>query len=111
MKKFLVLYHAPAEAMAMMANATDEQKMEGMKPWMAWKETLGNQLLDMGSPLMPGTQMHPDGNEGQSSNDVTGYSMIQAPNMEEAKALLKNHPHLSWSPGCYIDVHEWIQMN
>ena len=34
MKKFLVIYHAPAEAMEMMANASPEEKAEGMKPWM-----------------------------------------------------------------------------
>ncbi len=40
MKKFLVLYYAPAaEAMKMMGNATPEQKADGMKPWMEWAAT------------------------------------------------------------------------
>jgi hypothetical protein len=32
MKKFMVIYHAPAEAVAQMESATPEQKAEGMKP-------------------------------------------------------------------------------
>lgn len=110
MKKYLVLYHAPAEAMAIMANATEEQKMEGMKPWMAWQEKLGEKLVDMGSPLMPGLHMHSSGEEGSSSNDLTGFSIIQAANMEEAKDLIKGHPHLSWLPNCAINIHEWLPM-
>lgn len=110
MKKFLVLYSAPAEAMAMMANATDEQKMEGMKPWMAWQEKMGEHLLEMGSPLMHGHQVNPDGSGGNSSNDITGYSMVQAPNIDEAKSMLKDHPHLAWFPGCSINVHECMPM-
>lgn len=35
MKKFIVTYHAPIEALAKMGEATPEQREEGMKPWMA----------------------------------------------------------------------------
>ncbi len=54
MSKYLVIYHAPAEAMEMMANATEEQKAEGMKPWMAWAEKCGSHLIDLGTPLVGG---------------------------------------------------------
>ena len=110
MKKFMVIYHAPAEAMAQMASATPEQKEEGMKPWFAWKETLGEKLLDLGSPLMPGVQLLPDGTSKPSTKEVTGYSMIQAVDAEEAKSLLKGHPHLSWTGGCDIELHELVPM-
>ena len=35
-----------------------------------------------------------------------GYSILQAENMEAAKALLADHPHLAWSPDCEVEVHE-----
>ena len=110
MKKFLVIYHAPAEAMAQMANATEEQKMEGMKPWFAWKESVGDKLIDFGTPLMPGLQLLPDGTTKTSTKEVTGYSMLQAADMDGAKSLLKNHPHLAWTGGCDIEVHECMEM-
>ena len=107
MKKFIVLYHAPAEAMA---TAAPEEKMEGMKPWMAWKDSIGDALVDFGAPLMPGQRLLPDGTSEGSSKEVTGYSIIQANEMSEAKSLLKGHPHLAWTGGGDIEVHEAIAM-
>ena len=110
MKRFLVIYHAPAEAMEMMAKATPEEKMEGMKPWMAWKDRLGESLLDLGAPLVAGLRLQPDGSTAASTKEVTGYSMVQAENMEEAQALLSDHPHLAWTGGCDIEIHECVAM-
>jgi hypothetical protein len=106
MKKFAVIYHAPAEAMKMMENATPEQQEEGMKPWMAWKEKMGQSLVDLGNPLVGGTRLLPDGSTKTSTKEVTGYSFIQAKDLEEAKSLLQGHPHLSWHGGCDIEIHE-----
>ena len=35
---------------------------------------------------------------------------LEAADMEEAKSLLANHPHLKWVDGCAIEVHEAIKM-
>ena len=110
MKKYLVIYHAPAEAMQKMASATEEEKAEGMKPWMTWMEKVGENMIDIGSPLMGGTKIKSDGSTEMSTKDVTGYSLIQANNMDEAKTLLDGHPHLMWTEGCDIEVHEVIPM-
>jgi len=110
MSKFLVIYHAPAEAMEMMANATEEEKAEGMKPWMAWAEKCGSHLVDLGTPLFGGQQLKPDGTSTSSSREVTGYSMLEAANMDEAKSLLEGHPHLAGTGGCDIEVHEGIPL-
>lgn len=110
MKKFLVIYHAPVEAMAKMATATPEEKAEGMKPWMAWMEGVGEKLSDPGSPFLPGTRISPNGTESMSTNEVTGYSIIEAIDMDEAKSMLKNHPHLQWTDGCAIEVFEAVPM-
>lgn len=111
MNKYIVIYHAPAEAMQMMANATEEEKMEGMKPWMAWAEKCGSQLVDLGTPLMGGQRLLPDGGAQASTKEVTGYSILQAENMDGAKALLEGHPHLGWHGGCDIEVHECVPLN
>ena len=41
-----------------------------------------------------------------SDKEVTGYSILEAENMEAAQALLAGHPHLEWKAGCEIEVHE-----
>ncbi len=110
MKNFVVIYNAPADAMAQMAQATPEQKAEGMKPWLAWKDSVGTNLVDFGAPLGPGTRLLPNGQHQASTYEVTGYSLIQAADLEEAKSMLSNHPHLNWTDGCSIDVHECFQM-
>jgi len=110
MKKFLVVYHSTPEAMEQWASATPEQKAEGMKPWMAWKEKVGNHLLDFGAPLMAGTVISADGNNTPSTKQVSGYSMIQAESLTKAQALLTDHPHNAVQAGMSIEVHEAVPM-
>ena len=110
MKKYLVIAYAPFEALAKMSNMSPEQQAEGMKPWLAWKESMGDKLIDFGSPLMGGIRLLPDGSSEMSKKDVTGYSIIQANDMAEAKDLLKNSPHLTWVEGCSIELYEFATM-
>ena len=110
MKNFIVIYHAPAEAMAQMGEATPEQREEGMKQWMAWKDSIGSSLVDFGAPLVGGQRLLPDGSTQPSTKEVSGYSILQANDIDAAKALLANHPHLKWTEGCDIEVHETVPM-
>ena len=106
MKKFIVTYHAPVDAIAQTANASPEDQAKGMEAWMTWAKDCGDNLVDLGSPLVNGQQLTSDGNTQNSDNNVSGYSILQAEDMDEAKALLVNHPHLSWDDACSIEVHE-----
>ena len=106
MKKFIVIYHAPADAMEQTANASPEEQAKGMEGWMQWAQKCGDKLVDMGTPLSNGQQLSPDGQSTPSNKDVAGYSVLQAGSMEEAKELLKGHPHLAWNADCSIEVHE-----
>ncbi len=106
MKKFIVTYHAPAEALAQSANATPEEMEAGMKPWMDWASKCGDKLVDLGTPLMGGQKLNADGSSENSTREVAGYSILQANDIEEAKGLLQGHPHLGWAGGCEIEVHE-----
>jgi hypothetical protein len=111
MKKYMIIYHAPPAALAKMSEATPEQQAEGMKPWYAWKDSLGENMIEFGSPLMPGTRINPDGTMEASTKEVTGYSIIAANDLEDAKAKLQGHPHLSWDDGCDIEVHELAEIH
>jgi len=105
MKKFIVVYYAPQEAMEKMASANPEEMAEGMKPWMDWKERCGEGLVDMGTPLGGGKKMTGSG-VADSDKGVVGYSILQAENMDGAVKILKDHPHLQWTEGCQIEVYE-----
>ncbi len=106
MKKYIVIYHAPADSWDANAQATEEEMKKGMEQWMVWAEKCGDKLIDMGTPLAGGVRLNPDGSSTVSDKDVLGYSILGAENMEEAKSLLKDHPHLNWNSACSIEVHE-----
>ena len=110
MEKFIVLYYAPPEAMASMATATLEEKQAGMGAWMAWKEKAGDAVVDFGSPFMPGEICGVDGQFSPAFNEITGYSLMQADDINTLKSMLKEHPHLQWWEGCKIEVKQCIRM-
>ncbi len=105
MKKFLVLYHMPMSFMEMAQNADPAEMKAGMEAWMAWAARCEDGLVDMGAQLGGGQRMTASGNS-PSERNVVGYSILQAENMEAAKALLAGHPHLTWTPECEVEVHE-----
>ena len=106
MKRYVVIYHAPAELLERTASASPEEMEKGMEPWMAWAAKCGNKLVDLGMPLTNGQKLFPDGKSTGSTREVCGYSVLQAESMEEAKSLLQGHPHLQWDGACEIEVHE-----
>ena len=108
MTKYLVIYHAPAGFDAT-AGPTPEDMEKGMEQWMAWAARIGDGLADWGSPLINGQNLTKSGNSA-SDKTVVGFSILQAEDMDGAKALLAGHPHLDWTEGCSIEVHEFMPM-
>ena len=92
-----------------LAGSTPEQMEEGMKPWMAWVEKIGDGLVDLGTPLAGGQKLSTSGSS-PSDKSVTGYSILPAEDMEGAKAMLSGHPHLQWAAGCEIEIHETMPL-
>ncbi|MEP7322411.1 MAG: hypothetical protein ABI761_10845 [Saprospiraceae bacterium] len=106
MKKFIVIYHATPEAVKQMAAATPKQQAKSMEGWMKWAQKSGDQLVEMGAPLMNGISISPDGTSKKSRKNVTGYSIVQAETLDKAKKLFKGHTHLKSNEQCTIEVHE-----
>lgn len=106
-KRFLIIYHAPIDAMMQTANSSPEEMAKGMAMWKNWAKRVGNRLTDLGAPLVNGRRLHPNGSSAPSTKDVTGYSLLEADDWEELEDLLSGHPHISgWHPEATIEVHE-----
>ena len=106
MQKYLVLYHASADAMqAMMDSKPDMQAV--MAAWKAWADRCGDALVEM-SPLSPGGRMTASGSSTNEMGVVT-YSVLQAEDLEAAQALVADHPHLG-TPGCEIEVYRTMSL-
>ncbi len=108
-KRFLVIYHAPIEAMEQMSGASPEQQAEGMQLWMDWANRVGDRLVDLGAPLMNGQSINSQGEREPSTKEVTGYSVILAEDLEHLLQLLESNPHISgWHPDATVEVHESV---
>jgi hypothetical protein len=104
MKKFLVLYKAPASAFEQMKKATPEQQKAGMEAWMSWSKSSAGTIVDMGGPLGKSIRVTKGGTT-PSSNDLGGYSLLQAESKEALAKSLEGHPHFMMPDGS-IEVIE-----
>ncbi len=105
MAKFILIYKGPATDMADM---TEEQSKEVMAKWGAWMEKVGGALADVGSPFGPGASVVDDGSS-RNAADLTGYSIVEAADMNAAKAFTDGHPFLSEGKGNFsIEVYELL---
>jgi len=69
-------------------------------------DEIGVNLVEMGSPMGKGIAVVDDGTEDVAT-ELTGYSIIEASSLDEAKRLLNNHPFLSESNGDYaVEIFE-----
>jgi hypothetical protein len=89
MPKFLVTYHgagAPAP----------EQAREAMAAFMAWASSAGEALIDPGAPLGPAKTVTVGSvSDGPADGPANGYSILQAPDLDSAVELVKEHPFVS----------------
>ncbi len=105
MSKFILLYNGPATPMEEM---TPEQGESVMQKWQAWIETVGDDMLDIGAPIAKGTEIVDDGSSG-TATQLNGYSILEAANMDAAKALVDGHPFLSDRSGAFaVEIQELL---
>jgi hypothetical protein len=83
MMKFMVLYNAPVTAEEQL-NVSPEEMKKGMGPWMAWYKKFEKSIVDQGTPLGKGVSVDNKGSS-KGKTQVTGYSIVQAKDMEAAK--------------------------
>ena len=106
MKKFLVLYKAPSSAFEQMKNATPEQQKAGMDSWMAWSKKAGSSIVDLGAPLGKSLRVT-KGGASPVTNDLGGFSILQAESKEALAKVLEGHPHFTMPDGT-VEVVEMM---
>ncbi|MGD0362845.1 MAG: hypothetical protein ABSC93_18360 [Bryobacteraceae bacterium] len=113
MKKYLVLYRSEGALSGitvseMFASSTPEQLKAGMGAWRAWHDKNGGAVVDLGAPLDHSTAVA-GSVATPTKTSITGYTFLQAGSMEEAVALMKDHPHFHM-PGSSVQILECIPM-
>jgi hypothetical protein len=104
MAKYLLTYHGGGMP------ETEEEGAKVMAAWGAWMGSLGPALVDQGNPVGPSAVIANDGTTAPShgSDTVTGYSIIEAADMDAALALAKDCPIRA--DGGSVEVGEIVPM-
>ena len=86
MAKFLLVYYGGKME-------TDPEKAKKvMAGWLKWFGGLGKAIVDAGAPTMPGKTVSAIGVKSIGARPVTGYSILQAENLDAALAMAKGCP-------------------
>jgi hypothetical protein len=109
MKKFLVLYKASKAEFEKAMASTPEQQKAGMDAWMAWSQKASATIVDMGAPLGKALRVTAE-SSSPVTNDLGGYSILQAESKEALAEALKGHPHFLMGPNSSIEVTELMPM-
>jgi hypothetical protein len=105
MPKYMVLYTGPATAPEDM---TEEAVQTEMKLWGEWMEGVGSALTEVGAPTGASGVVTDDGSEGRALQ-VTGYSVLEADDIEGVKELVRGHPYIRDGEGTLsISIHELL---
>ena len=104
MPQFIFTYHGGKKP------ETPEEGQEGMKKWQEWAASLGEALVNPGTPVSVTKVLTADGISSQpSSHSIMGFSILEAENMDSALGLLKNCPHIHMMGGS-LEVSEMMKM-
>jgi len=96
MKKFVIFHYG-----------FETPTPEIMGAWSKWFESIGERIVDPGSPLGPGREISPSGTKELplGAESLTGYTVINATNLEEAEKIAKDCPMIA-----SIRVYEAMSM-
>ena len=87
---------------------TQEEGANYLKKWLEWTDSLGKALVNPGVPMGKSKTVSSNGvSDNNSSNRLTGYSVVQAESIDFAIEMAKRCPHLEHGT---VDVAEAMEM-
>lgn len=88
---------------------TAEKREKSVHGWKMWMDTHKADLADLGAPLGKNMRIKKEGGV-MESNEIGGYSVIQAESHEAAGQILADNPTFTDMPDSYIEVMEIMPM-
>lgn len=89
MAKFMMAYYGGNQP------SSKEEGMAQMKKWKEWVESLGDKIINPGTPLMNTKIVTSNKVENEiDPNAMKGFAIIQAENLESALDIAKTDPFL-----------------
>jgi hypothetical protein len=103
MSRYMLIYNGKATDPSQMSPDDAAKVMDG---WRTWMGSVGSALVDVGLPFGPGTSVVDDGSSADAI-ELSGYSIVEAGSLDEARGLAESHPFLSEGKGNYaVEVYE-----
>ena len=104
MAKYLFVYHGGKPA------ADPAEQKAVMDAWGAWFGSLGSAVIDGGNPVGPSSTVRSDGSlvHGGGANPVSGYSLVEATDLEDAHRKAAGCPLLK--AGGTIEIAQAMDM-
>lgn len=104
MAKYVLTYHGEMGPMP-----EDPAEMKAiMDEWGAWYGTMGDALVDAGAPFGHTSAVAPDGSSVAAPASMTGYTIVNADDMNGATAIAKGCPVLA--NGHTVQINEAHEM-
>ena len=105
MPKYLFAYHGGG-----MPESEAEQAVH-MAAWGEWMGAIGESFLDMGAPCSEARTVTSDAvRDGGGANPVSGYGIVDAPDLDTACEMAKGCPIVTLSGGS-VEVAETFEVN
>ncbi|MEE9432704.1 MAG: hypothetical protein V3V15_00510 [Sphingorhabdus sp.] len=90
MPKFVLAYHGGPTTM------TAEEGQQHMQNWKAWMDSLGDAVVDRGVPVGKSKTVSTDGvTDDGGSNPLSGFTILQADDMDGALEMVIGSPHVN----------------
>ena len=104
MAKYLFVYHGGKNP------ESEAEVAEVLDSWGAWFGSMGTAVVDGGNPVGMSSTVNEDGSvtDNGGSNPATGYSLIEAPDLDDALAKARGCPILI--SGGTVELAEAIDM-
>lgn len=104
MSKYLFIYHGGSHP------ESEAEVAEVMDAWGQWLGSMGSALVDGGNPVGTSSTVHSDGSvtDDGGSNPASGYSLVEASDLEDAISKAKGCPILN--AGGSIELAEAFDM-
>lgn len=104
MPKFIFAYHGGG------APESPEEGAKVMAAWNAWYESMGKAVVDGGAPVGPSMTVASGGtSDSGGANPLSGYTLVEAPDMAAATEMAKGCPMVADGSGS-VEVAECMQM-
>ena len=85
---------------------SEEEQQRVMAAWGEWFQKLGDSVVDIGNPFGPSAVV---GGNGAATSGLTGYSIINASSLDDAKKKASSCPILDGGKGT-VEVYETLEM-